>query len=43
MISIINNLKLDGGDVVKGSNLNPLAAEFVPSSRTIPQDTSKSS
>ncbi|XP_044765326.1 polyadenylate-binding protein-interacting protein 2 isoform X2 [Coccinella septempunctata] len=38
--SMISNLKLDSAEVVKGSNLNPLAAEFVPGARSSSQSTS---
>ncbi|XP_019871296.1 polyadenylate-binding protein-interacting protein 2B isoform X2 [Aethina tumida] len=37
--NLINNLKLDNVDV-KGSNLNPLAAEFVPGGTTPNKTTS---
>lgn len=38
--SMVSNLKLDSAEVVKGSNLNPLAAEFIPGARSPSQSTS---
>lgn len=39
--NLVSNLKLDSEEIAKSSNLNPLAAEFVPSSRPNTQQKSE--
>ncbi|KAK9890286.1 hypothetical protein WA026_010389 [Henosepilachna vigintioctopunctata] len=41
--NLITNLKIDSAEVAKGSNLNPLAEEFIPSANTTSKSVDTSS